>query len=52
MNACERKDSAITHRLSEGVAYRSLVQAERAGLDLERFSFGDGLSRLVTSETN
>lgn len=47
MNACERKDSAITHRLSDGVAYKSLVSLERAGLDLERFSFGDGLSQLT-----
>ena len=46
MNACERREAAAKSRLPEGVAYQALVQAERAGVQLERFGFRDGISSL------
>ena len=45
INACERKQFTITHHLPEGQGMH-LFQAERGGLSLERFSLGDGMSKI------
>jgi hypothetical protein len=44
--SCEHRASFGVGRMPEGIAYKSLVQTERAGLDLTRFSFGYGMSEL------
>lgn len=45
INACEHKQFTISHHFSDGQG-RHLFQADRGGLSLDRFSFGDGISHI------
>ena len=50
INACEQKQFRDSHYFTDRQGF-SLFQAERARLLLDRFSFGDGKSTAVVSET-
>jgi hypothetical protein len=49
INACEQKEVFKTGRLADPQRFQ-LMQAEKGGLSLERFSFGEGLSHFVIPE--
>ena len=46
INACEHKEFTKTHYFPDRNGF-SLLQAERGGLSLERFSFGEGKSKIL-----
>ena len=45
INSCEQKEFTKTRYFADRQGFR-LMQAEQGGLSLERFSFGDGISRI------
>ena len=49
INACEQKEFTQSHYFADRQGFR-LMQAERGGLSLERFSFGDGKSKITVPQ--
>ena len=50
INACEQREFKSTRSLSKSFAFTNLVQAERGGLSLERYGFGEGASQIDPSD--
>ena len=49
INACEQKEFTQSHYFADRQGFR-LMQADRGGLSLERFSFGDGKSQIAAPQ--